>query len=326
MMGEIMEEQSYYLNLARNVLVEVRKAVVGKDEVLCKALMAMLARGHILIEDIPGVGKTTMASAFATVLDLKCNRMQFTPDVMPSDIIGFNMYNRVTNTFEFKEGAAQCNIFLADEINRTSPKTQSALLQVMEEGKVSVDGKTMKLPEPFIVIATQNPYGSTGTQKLPESQLDRFMVRLSMGYPTIDDEVAILRIKQNKSKENQIPNNILSAKEFEVMRQLVDDVYVDDRVLEYVANIASETRKSSDILQGISPRGSLALIRIAKAEAFLRGNNYVLISDIQYVIKDVFAHRLVINKTLQRGRISEEHVISELIKKVEVPKAAASSR
>ncbi len=256
-----------------------------------------------------------MASAFATVLDLKCNRMQFTPDVMPSDIIGFNMYNRVTNTFEFKEGAAQCNIFLADEINRTSPKTQSALLQVMEEGKVSVDGKTMKLPEPFIVIATQNPYGSTGTQKLPESQLDRFMVRLSMGYPTIDDEVAILRIKQNKSKENQIPNNILSAKEFEVIR-----------VLEYVAKIASETRKSSDILQGISPRGSLALIRIAKAEAFLRGNNYVLISDIQYVIKDVFAHRLVINKTLQRGRISEGHVISELIKKVEVPKAAASSR
>lgn len=319
-----MEEQNYYLNLARNVLVEIRKSVVGKDEVICKVFMAMLARGHVLIEDIPGVGKTTMASAFAAALDLKCNRMQFTPDVMPSDIIGFNMYNRVTNMFEFKEGAAQCNIFLADEINRTSPKTQSALLQVMEEGKVSVDGKTMKLPDPFIVIATQNPYGSIGTQKLPESQLDRFMIRLNMGYPTVEDEVFILRVKQNKLSANQMPGKVLSAKEFEVMRQIVDDVYVDDRVLEYVAKIAKETRQSSGILQGISPRGSLALVRMAKAEAFLRGNNYVLISDIQYIINDVFAHRLVINKVAKRGKITEEDVIDEIMKKVEVPKAAAA--
>jgi len=320
-----MKEYNYYLDLARKVLVEVKKTVIGKDEVLCKVLMAMLARGHVLIEDIPGVGKTTMASAFATALDLKCNRMQFTPDVMPSDIIGFNMYNRVTNSFEFKKGAAQCNIFLADEINRTSPKTQSALLQVMEEGKVSVDGKTMDLPEPFIVIATQNPYGSIGTQKLPESQLDRFMIRLNMGYPKIEEEVAILRSKQNKSKNDYITKNIISGNEFNTMRQLVDDVFVDDRVLEYVAKLAKETRNSSDIIQGISPRGSLALVRMAKAEAFLRGNNYVLISDIQYILNDVFAHRLVMNRNIRKGRITEEDVLLGIVKKVEVPKISAAS-
>ena len=195
-----MTDNTYYLNMAKNVLMEIKKSVVGKDEVICKIMMAILARGHVLIEDIPGVGKTTMALTFSKVLGLKCNRMQFTPDVMPSDVVGFNVYNREKSCFEYRDGAVMCNLFLADEINRTSPKTQSALLQVMEEGSVTVDGMERQLPKPFTVIATQNPYGSAGTQRLPESQLDRFMVCLTMGYPSVDEEIEILKSKKEQTR------------------------------------------------------------------------------------------------------------------------------
>ncbi len=315
-----MKENTYYLNMAKRVLVEVKKSVVGKDEIICKIMMALLARGHVLIEDIPGVGKTTMALAFAKALGLECNRVQFTPDVMPSDIVGFNMYNREKNVFEYKAGAAHCNIFLADEINRTSPKTQSALLQVMEEGRVSVDGVTMKLPDPFMVIATQNPFGSVGTQKLPESQLDRFMIRITMGYPSIEDEVSIMKGKAQVAPNTIASEKVIDEEDFIAIRELVDNIYVDDSVYEYVAKLADRTRRSPDILQGISPRGSIAVINMSRAEAFLRGREYVLPSDVQFVLNDTMAHRIILNKSLKRGHITEESVIEEICKSVEVPK------
>lgn len=314
-----MEELEFYLKKAKQVVHEVKKTVVGKDEAVCKILMAILAKGHILIEDIPGVGKTTMALAFSKTLGLHCNRLQFTPDIMPSDLTGFNMYNRETNRFEYKPGAVLCNILLADEINRTSPKTQSALLEVMEEGRVTVDQQTIELPSPFMVMATQNPFGSIGTQKLPESQLDRFMIKLSLGYPTVEDEVAILKSKRNRAQKI-VSENVLSAKELTDMQAYVDSIYVDDGIYEYVARIAKATRNSDEIVQGMSPRGSISVIAIAKAEAFLRGHNYVLPSDIQYVLMDAVAHRIVVDHGLRKGSITAETAVKNILEKVEVPK------
>lgn len=313
-----MSEFGFYQKKAKVVLKEVKKSVIGKDEIICKVMMALLARGHVLIEDIPGVGKTTMALAFAKTLGLECNRMQFTPDVMPSDILGFTMYNKATNKFEYKQGAAMCNIFLADEINRTSPKTQSALLQVMEEGMITVDGKSEKLPDPFIVLATQNPLGSAGTQRLPESQLDRFMIKLSMGYPTVADEINILKYKQ-ETDVKIVSETVITEEEFKGMREAVDKVFIDDSILEYVANIAKATRNCSDILQGMSPRGSIAVVAMSKAMAFLRGHEYVLPSDVQYVITDTIAHRIVLNKGIRRGNINERDVIKTLMDGVKAP-------
>ena len=313
-----MSEQDYFFRKTMQVLQEVKKTIVGKDEILCKIMMALLAKGHILIEDIPGVGKTTMALAFAQALGLKCNRMQFTPDVMPSDIVGFNMYNRATNQFEYKQGAVVCNIFLADEINRTSPKTQSALLQVMEEGAVTVDGVTRKVPEPFIVMATQNPYGSIGTQKLPESQLDRFMLRLTLGYPSVQNEVEILKERQQSTLRVK-SQKVIGAEEFLQMREIVENIYVDDSIYEYVAQLAKETRNREDIVMGISPRGSLAVIGMAKARAFLREHEYVLPSDVRYVLFDTMAHRLVLSHGLHWAHITEKSVIQSVVDKVQAP-------
>ncbi len=314
-----MDEFAYYLNKAVGILQEVRKTVVGKDAVLNKVLMAMLARGHILIEDIPGVGKTTMAVAFARALGMECTRMQFTPDVMPSDIVGFNMYNRVTNQFEYKQGAAFCNIFLADEINRTSPKTQSALLQVMEEGMVTVDGTTMKLPDPFIVMATQNPYGSIGTQKLPESQLDRFMVRLTLGYPSVENEVEIM--KNRRSRDILVHSEkVIEAEEFIQMRQIVDGIYADDSIYEYIAELAKASRNTENLVQGISPRGSIAILAMARARAFLRGHNYVVPSDVQEIFMDTVAHRVVFNYSLSSKNGTERDVIAGLLCQVREPR------
>lgn len=315
-----MKENTYYLNMAKKVLIEVKKSVIGKDDIICKIMMALLARGHVLIEDIPGVGKTTMALAFAKALGLDCSRVQFTPDVMPSDIVGFNMFNREKNRFEYKPGAANCNIFLADEINRTSPKTQSALLQVMEEGKVSVDGVTMNLPDPFMVIATQNPFGSVGTQKLPESQLDRFMIRITMGYPSIEDEVSIMKGKAQTAPGSIASEKVIEAEDFIAIRELVDEIYVDDSVYEYVAKLADKSRRNPDILQGMSPRGSVAVINMSKAEAFLRGREYVLPSDVKFVLNDTMAHRIILNKSLKRGHATEQSVIDEILRSVEIPK------
>lgn len=314
-----MEELEFYLKKAKQVVYEVKKTVVGKDEAICKLLMAILAKGHILIEDIPGVGKTTMALAFSKALGLECNRLQFTPDIMPSDLTGFSLYNRQTGQFEYKPGAVLCNILLADEINRTSPKTQSALLEVMEERRVTVDSQSIELPKPFMVMATQNPFGSIGTQKLPESQLDRFMIQISLGYPTVEDEIAILKNKTNGSPKI-ISEKVLTAEELMAMQAYVEQIYVDDRVYDYVARIAKATRNSPEILQGISPRGSIAVLAIAKAEAFLRGHTYVLPSDIQYVLMDAAAHRIIVDNGLRNGNVTAETALKNVLETVSVPK------
>lgn len=307
-----------YLKKTRKILQEVNKTVVGKDAEICTIMMAILARGHILIEDIPGVGKTTVAMAFAKALGFKCNRIQFTPDVMPSDIIGYNMYNKVTNQFEFKEGAVNCNILLADEINRTSPKTQSALLQVMEEGRISVDGKQIELPQPFVVMATQNPHGSVGTQKLPESQLDRFMIKISLGYPKIEDEIRIMKSRK-MGVERIVSQNVVTKEELVNIQKVVDEIYVDDAIYDYVARISKATRNNADIIQGISTRGSIAIIAMSKAVAFLRGHDYVLPSDVLHIIYDTVCHRIVVGKNFKKESNNPRDIMKNVIQEVDVP-------
>ena len=238
--------------LAADVILEVRKAVVGKDAVLSKALLAILARGHILLEDIPGVGKTTMALAFSRALSLRYHRVQFTPDVMPSDLTGFTMFNKATGQMEYQPGAVLCNLFLADELNRATSRTQSALLEAMEEGQVTVDGVTHSVPQPFLVIATQNPAGSSGTQLLPDSQLDRFMVKLSLGYPSAADETELLRRKQSGNPLSQV-ERAATLNDLEDMRAAVDRVYLSDAVCEYIVRLIGATREHPLIVQGASP-------------------------------------------------------------------------
>lgn len=314
-----MEELEFYLKKAKQVVYEVKKTVVGKDEAICKLLMAILAKGHILIEDIPGVGKTTMALAFSKALGLECNRLQFTPDIMPSDLTGFNLYNRQTGQFEYKPGAVLCNILLADEINRTSPKTQSALLEVMEERRVTVDSQSIELPKPFMVMATQNPFGSIGTQKLPESQLDRFMIRISMGYPTMEEEVRLIKERQDINPLDFI-QEIISKRELLEMQDQAKQIYVDDKVLTYLSKIVDATRNHSMITLGVSPRGTLALMDMSKAHAFVQGRTFVLPEDIKRVSKAVLAHRLLLNGKARMSHTTEEDVVEEIVGKIQVPK------
>ena len=301
----------------RLVLEEVKKVVTGKDDCIYKAFAAILAGGHILIEDVPGVGKTTLALAFSKALSLENHRMQFTPDVMPADILGFNMYQKETGQFVYYPGAIMCNLFLADEINRTSPKTQSALLEVMEEGKVTVDSETRGVPEPFIVMATQNPKGSSGTQLLPESQLDRFMICMSMGYPELKDEVEILKGKSRPSVAQVRP--VLEKKELLMLKEAVEEIHVSDKLFAYVASLSKATREHEYIELGLSPRGSIACVRMAKAWAFLKGRDYVLPEDVVEIFQDVAKHRIVLNTKARVARVSEAAVLNEILAKVKQP-------
>lgn len=269
---------------------EIGKVVKGKSDVVDKVLCAMLAGGHILLEDIPGVGKTTLAMTIAKVMALSYRRVQFTPDVLPSDIVGFSMFSERTREFEYREGAIFANLFLADEINRTSPKTQSALLEAMEEEKVTVDGTEHRLPTPFTVIATENPIGSSGTQMLPESQLDRFMVCLSMGYPAHEDAVSIL--KNDGAKPLGEVREILSVQEWEALRDKAENCFVSDEIYDYVVRLTEATRESTYVLLGASPRASIALIRMARAMAVMSGREYVVPEDVKAVWYDVLSHRV----------------------------------
>lgn len=309
------------IQTVREVIDEVKKAVIGKDKMIIKILLAILAKGHILIEDIPGVGKTTMALAFSKSLSLDYNRVQFTPDVLPTDVTGFTVYNKNTGTFDFKPGASMCNLLLADEINRTSSKTQSALLEIMEEGKVTVDGTTHKLPRPFIVIATQNPIGSVGTQALPESQLDRFMLKLSMGYPDISSEVEILKVKSNYNPLEYI-NSIADSEDIIALQKVVENIHVDDKIYMYIARLAEATRNNPMIKLGISTRGALALMAVSKATALLKGRSYVIPDDIAYMYKDVFAHRLILNSNAKINNLSPEQILDDIFKNVKQPDIA----
>lgn len=305
-------------NSMKKVKDEIKKAVKGKDEVVEKVLAAMLAGGHILLEDIPGVGKTTLAMSIAKTMSLSYKRVQFTPDVLPSDIVGFSMYNQDSKTFEYQEGAVFCNLFLADEINRTSPKTQSALLEVMEEGNVTVDGVTRKLPEPFTVIATENPLGSSGTQMLPESQLDRFMICLSMGYPDHDAAVDILR--DNAKMPITLLQETIRVEILMELRNKTNDMFVHDSIYNYIVTIVEETRKNPLFSMGASPRGSIALLRMAKAMAVLAGRDYVTPEDIHKVLIDVLGHRVKLSSKARAEGKNVKDALNELVSAVKVPR------
>lgn len=281
------------MNEATRILSEVKKAVVGKDEVLTRVLLALLARGHILLEDVPGVGKTTMALAFSKALSLGYSRVQFTPDVMPSDITGFSLYNKQSGQMEYQPGAALCNLFLADELNRATSRTQSALLEAMEEGQVTVDGISHPVPRPFTVIATQNPAGASGTQLLPDSQIDRFMVRLSIGYPDAAHEVELLRRKHGGALLDQM-SPVLDRGGLLALQERTDQVYMADEMLDYVVRLIVATRNHPAIEQGASPRASLAVAAMAKAAAFVQDRDYVVAGDIRLVFPDTVGHRLLL--------------------------------
>lgn len=299
-----------YIN---SIIEEIKKVIVGKDEAVKQVIVAMIADGHILIDDIPGVGKTTLALALSKAMSLQYNRVQFTPDVMPSDVTGFTMLNKKTGEFEYKQGAVICNLFLADEINRTSSKTQSALLEAMEEGTVTVDSITHQLPTPFNVIATQNPVGSIGTHMLPESQVDRFMFCISMGYPTIQDEIKMLKDKYcNNPLECVDP--IIDSNQLEIIKQEVRKVFVHDEIYEYVAKIANVTRNMPEITLGISPRGSVALVKAAQAQAYITGRNYVVPDDINDVLLPCLRHRLILNVKAKVSGITVDNLIIKIIR------------
>lgn len=300
------------------VQAEVNKVIKGKEDVVKKVLAAVIAGGHILMEDIPGVGKTTLATTFAKSMSMHYKRVQFTPDVLPSDILGFSMYNSATKEFEYREGAVFTNLFLADEINRTSPKTQSALLEVMEEKTATVDGVTRPLPDPFVVIATENPYGSSGTQMLPESQLDRFMVCLSMGYPSHADAVAIL--KGNAGKPLSKVQEVISMEEVLALRAMTNDLYVKDEIYEYIVNLVEATRTMEIFLMGASPRGTIALLRMAKAMAVIDGRDYVCAKDVQDVARDVLGHRVKLSARGKAQGITMQQAIGMVIANVTAPR------
>ena len=299
------------------VKTEVQKAIIGKDEIIDAVLMTVLAGGHILLEDIPGVGKTTLAVAFSKALSLKYRRMQFTPDTLPSDVTGFSMYDKNTGEFSYREGAVMCNIFLGDEINRTSPKTQSALLEVMEEGKVTVDGVTHPLPSPFFVIATQNPLGSAGTQKLPESQLDRFMVRLSIGYPDPESEARML--KSQGYENNAEINPVLSLDEIIEAQKTVAALHTEDCIFDYISAITLKSRNSELLKSGISPRGAKAILRMAKSRAYIKNRDYVVPEDIIDVMGITSSHRITLSTKAKAAALTEEQVITGIAKEVEMP-------
>ncbi|NLP16278.1 MAG: MoxR family ATPase [Clostridiales bacterium] len=314
-----------YNNKAIMIMNEVNKVVIGKRVIIGKALTAILAKGHILLEDYPGVGKTTLALAFSKSMALKHNRLQFTPDVLPTDVVGFHLLTKDGESYQYKPGAIMCNLFLADEINRTSSKTQSALLEVMEEGKVTVDSVTRDVPKPFVVIATQNPIGSIGTQMLPESQLDRFMVRLSMGYPDMKSEIGILKQRQNS---NPLENVVQVVEKDEILRMqnMVEEVYIHDSIYEYITLLVKQTRENPLIELGVSPRGSLALMNMVKATAFLSGRNYVVPSDVQYIFKDVVAHRMILRAKARVNNITVDNLLDDILRIVKPPRIISSEK
>ena len=291
---------------------EVKRAIIGKDDAIDKVMTAIIAGGHILLEDIPGVGKTTMALAFSKAMGMHFKRVQFTPDVVPSDITGFTMYDKSSGEFKYTAGAVITNFLLADEINRTSSKTQSALLEVMQEGKVTVDGKTYKLPEPFIVVATQNPIGTAGTQMLPESQLDRFMVQLSIGYPSAEDQAKILKDRSLQDPLSTV-RTVVTKEDILQMKSQAKMMFVDDKIYGYISALAEATRKHEFVRLGLSPRGALALADMAKADAYIKGQDFVAPENIQNVFKDVCAHRLVLQPKAQLTGVTKENILDEII-------------
>jgi MoxR-like ATPase len=308
-----------YNQKAIQIIDEVNKVVIGKRVIIEKVLTAILAKGHILLEDHPGVGKTTLALAFSKAMALEHHRLQFTPDVLPTDVVGFHLLNKDGESYQYKQGAIMCNLFLADEINRTSSKTQSALLEVMEEGKVTVDSVTREVPKPFVVMATQNPIGSIGTQMLPESQLDRFMVRLSIGYPDMKSEIGILKERRNTNPLDNIIQ-VVEKNDILQMQNLVEEVFVHDSIYEYITMLVQQTRENPLIELGVSPRGSIALMNMVKATAFLNQREYAIPADVQYVFKDVSAHRMILKAKARVNNVTVDNLLEDILRMVKAPR------
>ena len=304
---------------AQRIIGQLRHVVVGKDQVLLWVLAAILAKGHILLEDIPGVGKTTMALAFSRTLGLSYNRVQFTPDVLPSDVTGYSVLNQTTGTMTYQPGAVLCNLFLADELNRATSRTQSARLEAMEEGQVTVDGISHPLPRPFVVVATQNPTGAAGTQLLPDSQMDRFMVRLSLGYPSAKDEMAMVMHRQGHDPLTEVVQ-LLRAEELAVLQEEVAQTYISTEVVKYIVELIGATRNNEHILRGASPRATLSVTAMAKAVAKLRGRDYVVPKDVQEVFIHTVAHRLLLTSKAEGMGVEPRQVLGHILESVSAPK------
>lgn len=307
-----------YYGKVIQVIDEVKKVMLGKDVCVAKIMAAIISGGNILIDDVPGVGKTTMALSFSKAMGLVSKRVQFTPDVLPGDIVGFSMYDKKANSFVYQPGAVMCNLLLADEINRTSPKTQSALLEVMEEHQVTVDGVTRKVPDPFIVIATENPVGSAGTQLLPDSQLDRFMVCLKVGYPDIKQELDIVKGRTSVKSFEEV-NAVISAEWLDVIKEEVVSVKVSEDIYNYIGQLVSATRNNDYIELGVSPRGTIALTRMSKAWAYISGRDFVIPEDVKMVWEDVTRHRVRINSKARVNHITEIAVVNEIMEQTPRP-------
>ncbi len=305
-------------NILLNMVDNIEKVIVGKEEVVKLMVLALACDSHLLIEDVPGVGKTTLVSALAKSMNGLFKRIQFTPDVMPSDITGFSMYNQKTQTFDFHEGAVMGNVLLADEINRTPPKTQASLLEAMEEKQVTVDGKTYALPKPFIVLATQNPVEYMGTYPLPEAQIDRFIMKISMGYPSHQEEIRILQLYEHDNPIDSL-KPVVSCEDMIYVQEKVREIYCSSIIMDYIVKIVTTTRDSENIILGSSPRGSLYVLNAAKALALYNGREFVLPDDVKEVFLPVIAHRIMLRNEAKFNKIMPEDILKDILNSVEVP-------
>ncbi len=308
-----------FMNLQIQMVLEnIEKVMIGKREVAELSIVALLANGHVLLEDVPGVGKTMMVRALAKSFDAQFKRIQFTPDLLPSDVVGVSIYNPKTMEFEFRPGPIMGDVVLADEINRTSPKTQSALLEAMEEASITIDGNTLKITQPFFVMATQNPIEHEGTYPLPEAQLDRFLLKIKMGYPTRGQEVEILRRAENGKSIEKI-DAVLTLAQLIELQELVQGVYVEDSVKNYMVELASQTRENNYVYLGVSPRATIALMKASQAYAFMKGRSYVIPDDVQHLAPFVFSHRLVLKPDARYDDVTAEEIIERILAKTPVP-------
>ncbi len=308
--------------LARRLSDNVERVVLGKHEAVQRLLAALLCQGHVLLEDVPGVGKTVLAKAVARSLGCSFRRIQCTPDMLPSDITGVSVFSQKTGEFEYHPGPVVAQVVLADEVNRATPKTQAALLEAMEERQVTVDGKTVALPEPFIVLATQNPIEYEGTFPLPEAQLDRFFLRLKLGYPSPEDEMAILEVQRQGHPLDRI-SQVAAAGEVLLAQKAVQVVYVDDLIKRYIVDLVGATRSHAEVYLGASPRGSLSLYRASQAYAAIAGRDYVLPDDVKHMAVDVLAHRVIVNPSARIRGFTADNLVEELLGRLPVPGAAA---
>jgi len=315
----VKTKDNIIMGISQRILTEVRSVVVGKDTTLLWVLAAILAKGHILLEDVPGVGKTTMALAFSRVLNLRYSRVQFTPDVLPSDVTGYSVPDGQGGQMRYQPGAVLCNLFLADELNRATSRTQSALLEAMEEGQVTVDGVTHPIPKPFVVIATQNPTGAAGTSLLPDSQMDRFMVRLSLGYPSPRDEVAMVLNRQEGNPLEAV-RPLVTREQLAAMQEIVAQTHMNETVVTYLVKLITATRDHPDILRGASPRATLAVTAMAKAVAQLRGRDYVTPGDVQEVFSRTVAHRLLLSPKAEGQGKTPEQILEAILNSVPAPR------